>query len=187
MQVGKDRRFMAVLRIVGYQDEDAAVLYQRARKVRQVDAALCRLLDDMVDTMRGAGGVGLAAPQVGVDLRAVVVEYPEDDSDPESPLILYQILNPEIVRQRGQIEDQEGCLSLPGLLADVDRAVHVTVKGLDRQGAPIRLKLSGWLARIFQHEIDHTMGILMLERASRIYRVEAQEDGSPVLVPVALS
>ncbi len=176
---------MAVLRILRDWDEEAAVLHQRARKIRTVDATICQLLDDMVETMREAEGVGLAAPQIGQSLQAVVIEYPEDDSDPESAKKLYQIVNPEIVRQQGQVEGQEGCLSLPGLLADVERAETVTVKGLDRNGKAIRVKARDWLARILQHEIDHLQGILMLDRATQVYKADKQEDGTVLLTPLA--
>ncbi len=175
---------MAVLRILCDWDEESAVLHQRARKIRTVDSAIRTLLDDMTETMRDAEGVGLAAPQIGQSLQAVVIEYPEDDTDPDSAKILYQILNPEIVRRQGQVEGQEGCLSLPGLLADVERAQAVTVKGLDRNGKAIRVKAKGWLARILQHEIDHLQGILMLDRATQIYKADKQEDGTVLLTPL---
>ena len=178
---------MAVLRIVRDWDDDASVLRQRARKIRRVDAAVLALLDNMVDTMRDAGGVGLAAPQVGVGLQAIVVEYPRDDEVEDSPLELYQIVNPEVVKRNGAAEGQEGCLSLPGLVADVTRAERVTVKGLDRNGRAIRLKACGWLARVFQHEVDHTHGVLMLERASQVYEVQQAEDGTTTLLPVPRS
>ncbi len=176
---------MAVLRILCDWDEGAAVLHRRARKIRTVDSTVRALLDDMTETMREAKGVGLAAPQIGQSLQAVVIEYPEDDTDPDSALILYQIVNPEIVRRQGLVEGQEGCLSLPGLLADVERAQSITVKGLDRHGKAIRIKAHGWLARILQHEIDHLQGILMLDQATQIYKAETQEDGSVLLTPLA--
>ena len=177
---------MTILRVVRDWDEEAEVLHRKARKVRQVDGSIQELLADMVETMRESKGVGLAAPQVGRSLRAIVVEYPEDDQVEDSPLALYRLLNPEILRQKGEIEDQEGCLSLPGLLADVKRAEHVTVRGLDVQGQEVRIKASGWLARIFQHEIDHTRGVMMLDRATQVYRVETDEEGETVLTPLAL-
>ncbi len=176
---------MAILRVLRDWDKDADVLHRRARKVRQVDGSIRRLLADMVETMRDSQGVGLAAPQVGRSVRAIVIEYPEDDQVEDSPLVLYQLLNPEILKQKGTVEDQEGCLSLPGLLADVQRAEQVTVRGLDAQGQEVRIKAAGWLARIFQHEIDHTHGVMMLERATRVYRVETAADGETVLTPLA--
>ena len=175
---------MTVLRVLRDWDEDAAVLRRQARKVKQVDGQVQKLLAEMVETMRDNKGVGLAAPQVGHDLQAIVIEYPEDDEQEDSPLVLYQLLNPEILKQRGETEDQEGCLSLPGLLADVKRAEHVTVRGLDAEGQQIRIKAHGWLARIFQHEIDHTRGVLMLDRATQVYRVETDEEGQTVITPL---
>ncbi len=176
---------MAVLRILHDWDEDAMILRRRARKIHTVDTAIRQLLDDMVETMREAQGVGLAAPQIGQSLQAVVIEYPADDADPDSTPILHEILNPEIVRQQGQVMDQEGCLSLPGLLADVERAQTVTIKGLDRNGRAIRIKAHDWLARILQHEIDHLHGILMLDRATQVYKADKQEDGTIELIPLA--
>ena len=176
---------MTILRVLRDWDEDAAVLRRKARKVKRADGEMKALLADLVETMRENKGVGLAAPQVGRDLRAIVIEYPEDDEQEDSPLVLYQLLNPEILKQRGELEDQEGCLSLPGLLADVKRAEHITVCGLDAEGQEIRIKAHGWLARIFQHEIDHTRGVLMLDRATQVYSVETDEEGQTVITPLA--
>lgn len=175
---------MTVLRVLRDWDEDAEVLHTKARKVKQVNEPIRALLADMVETMRESKGVGLAAPQIGQNLQAIVIEYPEDDQVEDSPLVLYQILNPEILKQKGKVEDQEGCLSLPGLLADVERAEQVTVRGLDAQGQEIRVKASGWLARIFQHEIDHTRGVMMVDNAIQVYKVEADEEGQTVLIPL---
>lgn len=176
---------MAVLRVLREWDADAGVLRRPARKVRKVDSATRRLLADMVETMRDSQGVGLAAPQVGKGVQAIVIEFSEEEGSEEAPPTLYQLCNPEIVRRRGEVEDQEGCLSLPGLLADVKRAEQVTVKGLDPQGREVRVKARGWLARIFQHEIDHTRGVLMLDRATRVYKVEQDEEGRTVLIPTS--
>lgn len=175
---------MAVHRILHDWDKDAAVLRQRARRVRKVDESIQKLLDDMVETMRDAEGIGLAAPQIGVGLQALVIECPEDDSDPENPPVLLQMINPEIVRTRGEVEDLEGCLSLPGLRADVTRPERVMVKGLDREGRPMQIKAGGLLARALQHEIDHLKGILMLDRASQVYEIAQDEEGEPILIPL---
>ncbi len=175
---------MAVRKIVTPWDEGGEVLRKPARRVREFGPELHQLLDDMVETMREAHGVGLAAPQVGVPLRVAVIEYPEDDEDPDSPLRLYELVNPEIVKAKGSEIGQEGCLSLPGLAADVDRATYVLVEAQDRHGKRLRMKAYGWLARVFQHEIDHLHGILMTDRAKTVYRVTETEDGEVVLVPV---
>ena len=175
---------MAVRNIVCIGDPGDDVLHKPAARVREFGTELHALLDDMAETMREAPGVGLAAPQVGIPLRVAVVEYPEDDEDPESPLVLYEIINPEIIKRKGSVEGQEGCLSLPGLAADVDRAEHVVVRAQDRHGREIRIKAFDWLARILQHEIDHVLGVLMTDRATQIYRMERTEEGELEAVPI---
>lgn len=175
---------MAVRKIVKLGDPADEVLHKPAARVRNFDAELHQLLDDMLETMRVAPGVGLAAPQIGVPLRVAVIEYPEDDEEEDSPLRLFEIINPEIVKSKGKEEGQEGCLSLPGLSADVERATYVLVKAQDRTGAEVRIKAYDWLARIFQHEIDHVMGVLMTDRADQVYRMEKGEDGEWEAVPI---
>lgn len=167
---------MAVREIV---TTPAPVLRQRARKVRAITPDIQTLIDDMVETMRAAPGLGLAAPQVGVSQRVIVVEYAEQDEDPEvspKPPKLYAVLNPEIVRHSAETGvGNEGCLSVPGYLGEVERYNAITVKGLNRQGDPFRLKAQGWLARIFQHEIDHLEGVLYIDRAQEVHRLEEIE------------
>ena len=145
---------------------------------------LHQLLDDMLETMRAAPGVGLAAPQIGVSQRVIVVEYPEDEEDPENTKRVYQLVNPEIIKQKGEEVGQEGCLSMPGMAADVNRATYVLVRAQDRDGKEVRIKAYDWLARIFQHEIDHTLGVLMTDKAEQVYRLHETEDGQIVAVPV---
>ncbi len=158
------------------------VLRTRARKVRQITPDLQILIDDMIETMRAAPGVGLAAPQVGVSQRVIVVEYGEEPEDPEAearPPRLYVVINPEIVRHSpDKVTGVEACLSLPGYAGEVERYRQVTVKGLNRRGDPFRLKAEGWLARIFQHEIDHLDGVLFIDRATRVWRVEEEEEAA---------
>jgi len=175
---------MAVLPVVTLGSSGEEVLRRPAQRVRDFGPALHALLDDMVETMRAAPGVGLAAPQVGVSQRIAVIEYPEDDEDPESPLILFEIVNPEIIKFKGSEEGQEGCLSMPGLAADVTRATQIVVRAQDRHGKEIRIKAYDWLARIFQHEIDHLHGVLMSERAEQIYRMTRTESGEYEAVPI---
>jgi len=147
------------------------VLRRKAQQVTRFDAALQVLIDDMVETMRAAPGVGLAAPQVKVPQRVIVVEYAEDDSDEESKKRLFVLVNPEIVKSSEETEmGVEGCLSVPGLVGDVPRALEVTVRGRNRHGQPMRVKADGWLARIFQHEVDHLNGIVFSDRAVRIWK-----------------
>src|SRR4030067_97213 len=122
------------------------VLRQRARKVRAVTPALRRLIDDMIETMRAAPGVGLAAPQIGVSQRVIVVEYAEPRDGEEAPPRLYAVINPEILRPSQEVLDgTEGCLSIPGFLGDVPAHQAFSVRGLDRNGNPFRLKAHDWL------------------------------------------
>lgn len=150
------------------------ILRRKARKVSDFGMELQTLLDDMVETMREAPGVGLAAPQINVPLRAIVVEY-GDDEDENVPPKLYMVVNPEIARYSKETENgTEGCLSIPQVAGDVDRSLAVTVKGQNRHGQPIKIKARGWLARIFLHEIDHLDGILFVDRADRVWKIEGE-------------
>ncbi len=161
-------------------------LRQKARKVTAFGPALKQLVGDMVETMRQAPGVGLAAPQVAVSQRVIVVEYapePEDDQEPESPK-LYRVINPEIIKVGEEMAvAPEGCLSIPGYAGDVERYTAVTVKGFDLQGKPIKIKAEDWLARIFQHEIDHLDGILFIDRALKVWKIKAEPSEVKVKVP----
>jgi peptide deformylase len=152
------------------------VLRRKARKVTDFGPGLQTLIDDMIETMRQAPGVGLAAPQVAESLRVIVVEYHEKEDDEESPLKLYSIVNPEITRRSNEtLVGTEGCLSVPGILGDVEREEAITVKGQNRYGQPVTLKVKGWMARIFQHEIDHLDGILFVDRAEKVWKPELKE------------
>jgi len=152
------------------------VLRRKARPVTSFDADLQTLIDDMVETMRDAPGVGLAAPQVNVSERLIVVEY-GDDEDETVPKKLYTLVNPEITRTSTETEvGTEGCLSIPGLVGDVERALAVTVKGKNRHGQAMTVRADGWLARIFQHEIDHLNGVLFTDRATRVWQPELPPD-----------
>jgi peptide deformylase len=148
------------------------VLRRKARPVTSFDGRLQTLIDDMIETMREAPGVGLAAPQVDVSERVIVVEYGEEaeEGGEEAPKKLYVMLNPEITRTSKETEvGVEGCLSIPGPVGEVERAYAVTIKGLNRRGQPMRVKAEGWLARIFQHEVDHVNGVLFTDRAARVW------------------
>jgi len=135
------------------------VLRRKARKVTDFGPELQTLIDDMVETMRVAPGVGLAANQINVPLQVIVVEYQENEEDEESPLKLYTVVNPTITRTSPEtLVGVEGCLSVPGISGEVERYEAITVKGQNRRGQPLMLKPKGWLARIFQHEIDHLEG-----------------------------
>ena len=162
---------MALLEIVTVPEP---VLRRKARKVTDFGPQLQTLVDDMVDTMRQAPGVGLAAPQVNVSLRLIVVEF-GDEEDEDAPQKLYVLANPEIARSSQEtIVGAEGCLSIPGFAGDVDRLQSITVKGLNRRGMPVRVKAQGWLARIFQHEIDHLDGILFTDRTEHVWKLEGE-------------
>ena len=156
-------------------------LRQQASKVRTFGPALQRLADDMLETMRDEPGIGLAANQIGVSQRVIVVELTKDEDDPQSGLT-YVVVNPKIARAgREQEEMEEGCLSVPGVVGDVWREVEITVKGQDLQGKKIRIKARDMLARVFQHEMDHLDGILFIDRIDdpakirRYVRVEDAE------------
>jgi peptide deformylase len=141
----------------------------------------------MIETMRVAPGVGLAAPQVDVSQRVIVVEYADPPDNPESAPRepkLYAVVNPEIVRNSSEtVLGNEACLSLPGFIGEVERHEWVTVKGQDRHGNDFKLKPKGFLARIFQHEIDHLNGVLFIDHATEIWRVEdANGDEDPPAV-----
>jgi len=161
---------------------DSPLLRQRSRRVRHVTPSLQQLIDDMVETMRAANGVGLAAIQIGLPERVIVVEVPEEDEDGKNPRPrrLYAVINPELARRSREMEDGiEGCLSIPGWVGEVPRHATVTVKGLDRQGHGLRVKVEGLLARVFQHEIDHCDGVLFIDHiavAEKIWRVPEGEE-----------
>ena len=145
----------------------ADVLGRKATKVKTFDKALEKLVEDMVDTLYSTTGVGLAAPQIGVGEKVIIVEYGEEDEEP----VLYAVVNPEIVEASEEmVKGIEGCLSVPDLIGEVDRHERITVKGQDVRGKPLKIKAEGWLARIFQHEIDHLDGILYTQRAGRVWR-----------------
>jgi peptide deformylase len=131
--------------------------------------------------MRAAPGVGLAAPQVNVPLRVIVVEF-GDEEDEDVPPKLYIIVNPELSKFSKEIvTGTEGCLSIPGFLGEVERSETVVIKGYNRHGHPLKIKAKGWLARIFQHEVDHLDGILYIDRTDKI--MEIQEEPVQVSPP----
>jgi peptide deformylase len=147
----------------------------KAKPVQVFDKELQRLIDDMFETMQAAPGVGLAAPQIGESLRVVVVEYTDDEGENAKPK-KYVLVNPEFVHKSEEtVTDVEACLSVPGLAGEVERHEAVTIRAKNRFGKPIRLKASGWLARIFQHEIDHLDGVLYIDRATQVFQPTAEE------------
>lgn len=152
---------MAIRIIVKEPDE---VLHQVAKEVKKVTPNIQKLLTDMADTMYDAEGVGLAAPQIGILKRVIVVDVGDEHG-------LIELINPEIVSKEGEQFGPEGCLSIPGYRGDVRRAMTVTVKGLDRNGNEVTYTGSELLARAFQHEIDHLNGVLYTDIAERVYEI----------------
>jgi len=144
---------------------DNPLLRQKSQRLKKIEPSTQALIDDMIETMRAANGVGLAAPQIGVLRRVIVIEIPPETDEPESKSQLYVLINPEIVKRSDEEEvADEGCLCLPNYVAEVPRAFAVTAKGKDRHGKDIRVKGQGLLARALQHEIDHLDGVLFTDR-----------------------
>lgn len=164
---------------------DNPTLRKKAHKVTVFDSKFQTLVDDMVETMRDAPGVGLAAPQVAVSQRVIVVRLPDDEKSREEfgedAGVLYVVANPKIIKKSKEIvEGVEGCLSIPGYNGLVDRHETVVVTGEDRQGKPLRVKATGWLARVFQHEIDHLDGQLYIDIAKKVWEMTPDEDDEPL-------
>ena len=150
---------MAILEILQYPDPR---LNLPAQRVEKIDAATKKLIDDMVETMYAAPGIGLAATQVDVHKQIIVIDVSEDKSD------LRVFINPEITRREGLAVNQEGCLSVPGIYDNVERADSVTVTALDRNGSRFTLNASGLLATCIQHEMDHLQGKVFVDYLSEL-------------------
>lgn len=145
------------------------VLRQKSKRVGTIDRSLQRLIDDMLETMHSAGGVGLAAPQVGKLLRVIVIGVPGEED--------ITLVNPEIVRRRGERLVDEGCLSIPGYIGQIKRAESVTAKGRDGNGREIRIRADDLLAQALEHEIDHLNGVLYtdhLESSEQLRRLDQE-------------
>ena len=169
---------MAIREII---QPDNPILRKRAHKVTSFDRRLQQLADDMIETVIAAPGVGLAAPQVAVSQRLIVVHLPDDEDSREfygdDAGALYVVANPEIIKSsKEMVEGVEACLSIPGFFGKVDRYEKVTVKGLDRHGKPMRVKAEGWLSRVFQHEIDHLDGRLFIDIAKEIWEQRPEDE-----------
>lgn len=161
------------------------ILRRKAKPIAKFDKDLQTLIDDMIETMREAPGVGLAAPQINISQQLAVVEYAENEDEESEeeevesakPKKLYVLINPEIIKtSEEKVLGVEGCLSIPGLLGEVERHESVQVKALNRHGKPVKLKVDGWTARIFQHEIDHLNGVLFTDRATSVWTPREGED-----------
>ena len=147
-------------------------LRQKAKRVSTIGSSIQQLIDDMVETMHQAQGVGLAAPQVGVSLRVVVLQMPGEE--------VITIINPQIVKRSGEREVSEACLSVPGYAGEIKRSVSVTVKGWDRQGKAIRLKATDLMAQALEHELDHLNGVLYIdhiEGQDKLHKAEPETQG----------
>ena len=153
---------MTVREILQYGDKRLNTVCE---KVKKIDGKILDLIDDMMDTLYEGNGIGLAAPQIGVLKRVVLIDLGEED---EEPII---IINPEITAQSGQEKDYEGCLSYIGYEGEVVRPTNVTVEGINVKGKPVTYKASGLLARAFCHEIDHLDGVLYMSRAEEMYEL----------------
>ncbi|OIP28041.1 MAG: peptide deformylase [Chloroflexi bacterium CG_4_9_14_3_um_filter_45_9] len=143
---------MAVLKIYALPDP---VLRQKARRVTTIDSSIRRLIDDMIETMRAAPGVGLAAPQIGVSLRIAVIEMPGEDT--------ITLINPKIVKKEGERVVKEACLSVPGYQGEIKRSVRIKVRARDKQGKEFHIRGEELLAQALEHEIDHLNGILYID------------------------
>ena len=158
---------MAVIPIRTYPDP---VLRQKSKRVRNIDSSIQKLIGDMIETMNSAAGVGLAAPQIGVPLRVIVIGMPGEET--------IVLINPQVVRRKGERLISEACLSIPGYFGEVKRAESVTVKGRDPQGKEIRIKADELLAQALEHEIDHLNGTLYIDRLEskdKLYKIEPEE------------
>jgi peptide deformylase len=162
--------------------EPDPVLRKKAKKVPAVSDEIRELTADMIETMRAAPGVGLAANQIGVGQRVITVEYAEEpeqprpEGEPPPKPVLYVLVNPEITRtSREKVAGIEACLSVPGFAGEVERHTEVVVKGVNAKGSPVRIKARGWLARIFQHEVDHLDGKLYVDRASKVWELKPED------------
>ncbi len=154
---------MAILEIVKYPHP---VLKKPCELVGEIDEEVRKLIDDMRETMYGARGVGLAACQVGVSRRVIVLDV--SPMDPQYTFLA--LINPEVISEEGEVDHEEGCLSVPDYLEKVKRKEKVCVRGLSPEGMEVEIRGDGILAMALQHEIDHTNGILILDRVSRLKR-----------------
>jgi peptide deformylase len=152
---------MALLEIRKYPD---SILRKKTSPVTEFDSSLQKLIDDMIETMYAAPGVGLAANQVGVSKQIAVIDVSEKDNQPS----LFVLINPEIIHAEGEAAIEEGCLSVPGYTTVVKRAEKVKVCCRDREGKEVEIEGNGIFARALQHEIDHLNGILLIDRIGRI-------------------
>lgn len=149
------------------------ILRQKAKRVKTIDKSILKLIADMRETLAAANGVGLAAPQVGMSLRLIVINIPHEDKDKEKEE--YCLINPEVTHRTGERIVREGCLSIPGYIGEIARSERVRVKGINETGKEVKLSAEGLLAEALEHEIDHINGILYvdhLESQDKLQKVE---------------
>ena len=154
---------MAILKIVEYPEP---ILSKKCEQVETIDQSIRTLAKDMAETMYDAPGVGLAAPQVGINKRLIVLDPNAGLKD--QPSLLLSLINPEIIASDGKVESEEGCLSIPGLKETINRFEKISVKALDLEGKEVKIEADNFLAIILQHEIDHLNGILFIDHLSRL-------------------
>jgi len=155
---------MSILRIITYPDPK---LRKKSTPVKKINADIEKLLDDMAETMYDAPGVGLAAPQVGFNLRICIIDVSPKEENSHG---LIELINPMIISSQGVQIEEEGCLSIPGFACEVKRKAKVRVRAINRGGEPFEMEGTGLLARAFQHEIDHLDGVLFIDRLSKLRR-----------------
>jgi peptide deformylase len=186
---------MTIRSIVVYDD---ARLRETSQPVRGINRKLRHLIDDMIETMHEKNGIGLAAIQVGAPERLITIHIPppEDEEAAEASAAaavqlapqdtrLYVVVNPEIVKRSPDVEPGiEGCLSVPGLIGEVERRRSVVIEGLDRWGKPLRIEAEGLLARVFQHEIDHCDGVLFIDHVDDMEKLWTVEEGEEELAEI---
>lgn len=155
---------VTVLNIITYPNP---ILHKRAKPVEKVTPEIAKLMEDMAETMYADAGVGLAAPQVGISKRVIVVDVGIELPDGSKRKHLVSLANPEIVSSHGEIEWEEGCLSVPEFRIKVKRLAKIVVKGLNKANKEVEIMADGLFAVAFQHEIDHLNGLLLIDRASK--------------------
>lgn len=169
---------MALLPIVKVEHP---ILRKKAVKVMSFDKNFQQLADNMIETMIDAPGVGLAAPQVGISQRLIVVRLPDDEDSKaeygDQAGVVYVVANPKIIKaSKEMVDGVEACLSIPGYYGEVERHETIVVTGQDRNGKDFRIKAKGWQARVFQHEIDHLDGILFTDIAKEVWKAKDGEE-----------
>ena len=163
------------------------ILRKKAKKVKQFNKDLKTLVDDMVETMHASVGMGLAAPQVGISEQVIVVQVPDEYEEEQDAGKLFALVNPEIISASEEQEaGDEGCLSIPGIVGEVTRSCKIKLKAQSLKGMPVRITAEGYLARAFQHEIDHLDGVLFIDRIETpetLRRITPEGETEPIEIP----